>query len=100
LHPRLAVALVDAGPQIGGHHTWSFHHSDVSPAALEWLSPLTVKSWSRQRVEFPLVSRQIDVGYSSIRSDRFHSVIAASVGTGLASPRPLRGGRAQGSRCL
>lgn len=84
LHPRLAVALVDAGPQIGGHHTWSFHHSDVSPAALEWLSPLTVKSWSRQRVEFPLVSRQIDVGYSSIRSDRFHSVIAASVGTGLA----------------
>ncbi len=52
--PRHAdLRLIEASPQIGGNHLWSFFASDVA-AADRWLvAPLISHGWTRYDVAFP-----------------------------------------------
>lgn len=75
-----AVTLVESGPCLGGNHTWSFHATDVEPAALAWLAPLIVARWPRQRVAFDGFARTLDAEYCSITSDRLHHVVTTALG--------------------
>lgn len=78
--PDLSVLLLEAGPQLGGEHTWSFHASDVSAAQLDWLAPFITRSWPAQEVWFDEQPRRLGTGYHSIRSSTFHAALAAQLG--------------------
>jgi lycopene beta-cyclase len=70
--PDVTFALLEAGPVLGGNHTWSFHGTDVRPEHLEWLWVLVSKSWPSHDVIFRTRTRRIGGGYHSIRSEDFH----------------------------
>jgi lycopene beta-cyclase len=70
--PEVAFVLLEAGPTLGGNHTWSFHGTDVTKAQLEWLWVLVTKSWPSHDVVFSGEPRRLGGGYHSITSEDFH----------------------------
>lgn len=79
-HPHYSLLLLEKSEVLGGDHTWSFHTSDVSESALDWLRPFIKKSWSEHTVRFPAHERKIASGYHSIRSEDFHRVLQTKLG--------------------
>jgi lycopene beta-cyclase len=80
LRPELRVLLLEAGDSLGGNHTWSFHETDLSGEAAEWLDPFVVHRWPAYDVAFPKRRRRVGIGYRSVTSDRFHQVLTATLG--------------------
>lgn len=78
--PELKVCILEAGPALGGNHTWSFHGSDITPAQLGWLEPFIVANWEGYDVRFPKLQRTLPGSYHSISSDRFAQVASARLG--------------------
>lgn len=99
----LALALADAGrgrevtlveqeSQLGGNHTWSFHHTDLTPDEHDLVERLIVCTWPRQQVQFPGFSRTLQTAYSTISSERFRSVLSSrlsSAGVRVCSGRTV-----------
>ena len=99
----LALALADAGrgrgvtlveqeSQLGGNHTWSFHHTDLTPVEHELVAGLVTCTWPRQQVRFPGFSRTLQTAYSTISSERFRGVLSSrlsSAGVHLCSGRTV-----------
>lgn len=81
--PERTVTLLEAGAVIGGNHTWSFHTTDLAPAARQWMAPLVAHRWPRHEVAFPGRRRTIDHEYCSITSGRLHEVVSAALGHAL-----------------
>jgi len=79
----VSFALVEAGPTLGGTHTWSFHGTDVTKAQLEWLWVLASTSWPSHDVLLGPEPRRIGGGYHSIRSADFHWKLAERLGDRL-----------------
>ena len=59
VRPELSFVLLEAGPTLGGNHTWSFHGSDVTPSQLEWLSRFCVGEWDSHDVTFSRESKAV-----------------------------------------
>lgn len=74
----LKVAIVEAGEQICGNHTWSFHRTDLAPRDYERLRPVVVHEWSGQKVLFPRYARSLTTPYASITSDALRKAVRAS----------------------
>lgn len=70
--PDVSFALIEAGPTLGGNHTWSFHGTDVTAEQLEWLWVLCSKSWPSHDVAYGPELRRIGGGYHSLTSHDFH----------------------------
>ncbi len=77
------MRLIEAGPRLGGNHTWSFHDTDLSREAHDWVAPLVAARWPRHEVRFPRGSRVLSGAYLSITSSRLHEVIAPALGPRL-----------------
>lgn len=82
-HPESRVLLLEESPRLGGHHTWSFHRSDLTNEAFSWIEPLVTCSWTETEVKFPRLTRTIVGGYHSIRSEDFHRVISEKLGDSI-----------------
>ncbi len=80
LRPGLRVAVLEAGGQPGGNHTWSFHDTDIGPEARKWIAPFVAHRWSGQEVRFPKYSRMLASGYNTISSASLHSAALALLG--------------------
>ncbi len=78
--PALRFLVLEAGPTLGGDHTWSFHSTDVTQAQRAALTPLITQSWPAHEVHFDETRRRIDSGYHSIRSTTFDSVLRKRLG--------------------
>lgn len=78
--PDRVVRLLEAGATLGGNHTWSFHTSDLSHAAQEWMAPLIVRRWPSHAVAFPSRARIIDGEYCAVSSERLHEVVHGVLG--------------------
>ncbi|MDT8409407.1 MAG: lycopene beta-cyclase CrtY [Wenzhouxiangellaceae bacterium] len=74
-HPETAIVILEAGPSLGGNHTWSFHAGDLSDEQLRDLAPLIAHRWPRQRVRFPKLDRVLEMPYYSIRSESLQPFI-------------------------
>ncbi|MDA4846691.1 lycopene beta-cyclase CrtY [Hoeflea poritis] len=74
----LKVAIVEAGEQICGNHTWSFHRTDLAPQDYERLRPVVVHEWAGQKVLFPRFSRSLTTPYASITSDALRKAVHAA----------------------
>lgn len=78
--PELGLTVLEAGPTLGGNHTWSFHTCDVPAARFAWLEPLIAHSWSHYDVKFPARERRIEGGYHSITAEHLHRTVLAALG--------------------
>jgi lycopene beta-cyclase len=72
--------LLEKSDRLGGQHTWSFHHSDVSVHQLRHLAPLVSKSWPGYDVFFPEYERSFSTSYHTICSERFHDHLLHKLG--------------------
>jgi lycopene beta-cyclase len=87
--PDLRVRLLEAGPTLGGNHTWSLHATDLPPAARAWIAPLVEVQWPRHAVVFPAYRRVLEHGYLSITAPRLHAVVAAALGHRVSLHTPV-----------
>jgi lycopene beta-cyclase len=79
--PDLHVVLVDTGETLGGHHTWSFHETDLdTPESLAWIQPLITKSWDDSSVQFPRLQKTLPGRFHAIRSDGLHKLLMEKKG--------------------
>ncbi|GGI81169.1 hypothetical protein GCM10007973_17080 [Polymorphobacter multimanifer] len=76
LRPDVKVTIIEAGPTIGGNHTWSSFAHDLTPAQQEWTSPFFRHRWDRYSIRFPEHGRTIEAGYGSIPSEAFAEELA------------------------
>jgi lycopene beta-cyclase len=67
--PEARVTIFEAGPELGGNHTWSFHNGDLTGEQHRFLEPMVRHRWNAQEVRFPGHARTIEAGYASITSD-------------------------------
>ncbi|MBM4252056.1 MAG: lycopene beta-cyclase CrtY [Deltaproteobacteria bacterium] len=70
--PDLPIVVLEAGPTLGGEHTWCWHDSDVT-AASDWVTALATASWQGYDVRFPDYSRTLTGRYHALRSADFHA---------------------------
>ncbi|MGA0598304.1 lycopene beta-cyclase CrtY [Enterovirga sp. CN4-39] len=80
VRPELRVLVLEAAGRLGGNHTWSFHETDLSREAAEWVDPFVVHRWPAYDVAFPERRRRVAIGYRSATSERFHDVLSAALG--------------------
>lgn len=71
--------LLEAGTELCGNHTWSFHDSDVPEQLMRDLRPLISKSWDSQEVRFKNYQRIFNTGYHSIISSEFSAKVLRTV---------------------
>lgn len=81
--PSLDILVLEAGPVLGGVHTWSCFESDLTPAIRDWLEPMVGHRWAGYSVRFPGYERQLTTPYLSIPSSRFASHVAAELGASV-----------------
>ena len=77
--PDLDLRLIEAGPQIGGDHVWSFFDRDVAITDRWLAAPLVSYGWRGYDVAFPAHTRSLPASYYSIESERFDRVVRASL---------------------
>jgi lycopene beta-cyclase len=80
--PELDLVLLERDARLGGNHTWSFHASDLSPAAAEWIGPFVAHAWAASEVRFPGHARRLATDYRSITAERLHHVVSSVLGAG------------------
>ncbi len=71
------VLIVEAGPEICGNHTWSFHETDLAAADRQRLEPAVVHRWPGQQVVFPNYRRQLTTPYASVTSEAMRAAVRA-----------------------
>ena len=79
LRPGLRVGIVEAGPSIGGNHTWSSFAGDISAAQRAWTQQLIAHEWKDYAIRFPRHGRTIAAGYRSATSARLNTAVRAAV---------------------
>lgn len=76
LRPDVNVTIIEAGPTLGGNHTWSSFAHDLTPEQQEWTAPFFRHRWDRYSIRFPDHGRTIEAGYGSIPSEAFAEELA------------------------
>lgn len=90
VRPGVSFVLLEAGPTLGGNHTWSFHGTDLTPAQRAWLEPLASANWHDHEVRLPgIPSRVIPGGYHSIRSEDFDRHLREALGDRVRVKSPV-----------
>lgn len=94
--PEVDVTVLEAGPALGGNHTWSFHERDLTPAQHDFVRPLVSASWAGQEVRFPNHRRTLSAGYFSIASDQLRDVLMRELGGRVRLNAPVEALRPDG----
>lgn len=77
--PELDVRLIESAQTLGGNHVWSYFASDVDAMGERLLAPLSCHQWDGYEVRFPAHQRTLATRYHSIRSERFDTVVRATL---------------------
>ncbi len=80
--PDLDVRIIEPAQTLGGNHVWSFFDADVAPEHRWLVDPLVAQRWESYDVRFPAHARTLDMGYSSITSERLNAVVRGHVDAG------------------
>lgn len=74
--PQLKLALVEAGPTLGGNHRWSWFASDLTPEGDDLLAEFPRAEWNHgYEVRFPAYRRTLDTPYRSLASPDFDATL-------------------------
>ena len=75
-HPDMTVRLVEAGPDLGGNHRWSWFASDLSASGRALIDPVARAQWPEgNAVAFPGHARRLATPYNSIASTDFATAL-------------------------
>ena len=74
--PDVDWTILEAGPELGGNHTWSFHETDLTAEQSRWMEPFVVARWPSYEVRFPGLERRMPIGYRSATAGRLRDVMA------------------------
>ena len=89
LRPDLSFVILEAGAELGGNHTWSFHEEDLTSDELAWFAPFVTYRWERNRVRFPNRQRHLSSGYLSVSSERFRALLRERFGNRVRTSAPV-----------
>ena len=89
LRPELPLTVLEAGPTLGGNHTWCFHDGDLDAPQRAWMAPLVAHRWPQHVVMFDQRSRRMASGYNAITSERFHEVLSRDLGSAVRLSTPV-----------
>lgn len=95
LRPEVEWTILEAGPTLGGNHTWSFHARDLTEAQQGWMEPFVAARWPGYAVAFPGLRRRLPLGYRSASSERLRAVLAPHAGR-IRTGAPVRALRPDG----
>jgi lycopene beta-cyclase len=74
--PELPVALIEAGPELGGNHRWSWFATDLVKGGEELLAPVRKVEWDGgYDVRFPKRERTLRSAYRSMASKDFAAAL-------------------------
>lgn len=82
--PAATIRLVEEGETLGGNHVWSFFGADIARAHRAVVERLVAHAWPGYRIRFPGHERSLAEPYYSITSERFDSVLRATLAQGTA----------------
>lgn len=78
--PDLSVALIEAGPAIGGNHIWSFFATDIAEKNRDLVEGLAAARWNGgYDVRFPAYRRTLSTPYRSIPSENLADAVAKAL---------------------
>ena len=80
IQPSLNVVILEQAADVGGHHTWSFHGTDLTAAQHDWMKPLITYSWENTTVRFPHLVRTLPGSYHSVTSEQLAQVADDRIG--------------------
>ncbi|WP_420393912.1 lycopene beta-cyclase CrtY [Acuticoccus sp.] len=78
--PDVDVTLLEAGPTLGGDHTWSFYATDVDTVGARLIAPFVAHSWDGYDVVFRGLKRRLPTPYRTVTSARLDDVARARLG--------------------
>jgi lycopene beta-cyclase len=90
LQPNVSVAIVEAGEDIAGDHTWSSFDEDLTLEQRIWTAPLIAHAWPEYSVRFPKTWRSLKTGYRTATS----ALLAAAVRRAVPDDRIFTGVKA------
>ena len=76
LRPEIDWMILEAGAELGGNHTWSFHETDLTEGQNRWVEPFLEARWPTYEVSFPAFRRRLSLGYRSASADRLRGEMA------------------------
>ena len=76
MRPDVDWTILEAGDELGGNHTWSFHAGDLTPDQQGWMDPFVSARWPGYAVAFPGLDRRLPLGYRSASAERMRAVMA------------------------
>ena len=87
--PEVSVTMLEAGPRIGGEHTWSVFDGDIPAASAAWVQPLFAHRWPAYEVRFPGHERRLSMGYASLTSASLQDAVAVALGERVILNAPV-----------
>ncbi len=87
--PGLELTLLEAGPSLGGNHTWSFYGSDVAGAAARLVDPFVAHRWDGYDVRFAGLDRTFSTPYRSLTSTRLDRLARDALGARVRLEAPV-----------
>ncbi|WGM38627.1 lycopene beta-cyclase CrtY [Caulobacter sp. NIBR1757] len=87
--PSLDILVLEAGPVLGGVHTWSCFESDLTAEIRDWLTPMISHRWAGYSVRFPGYERRLTTPYLSIASSRFADHVMRELGAAVRLNAPV-----------
>lgn len=77
--PELRTLILERGPTLGGHHTWSFHEHDLGAEQWRWMRPFAEHSWPRHEVRFPRRTRVLSSAYHTVSSRHLAGIVTPAL---------------------
>jgi len=78
--PEIELTVLEAGPTLGGDHTWSFYETDLEGAASDLVAPFVCYAWDGYETNFQGFFRAFSTGYRTVMSPQLHSVAMERLG--------------------
>lgn len=72
--------LLESSSSIGGHHTWSYHESDLPAETHDWVQSLQSYRWNSYSTQFPNLNRTLSSPYCTILSSDFDQKLSKYLG--------------------
>ena len=74
--PKASIAIIECSGRLAGNHTWSFHHTDVTPESAAWLSSLIEHRWPSYEINVGKFRRRVNLEYCTISSQHFAAQVS------------------------
>lgn len=83
------LTLLEAGPALGGTHTWSYYDTDLSTSGRALVEPLVAHRWPGYDVRFAKLARTFTTPYRSITAASLDQAARARLGTRVRLGTPV-----------